>query len=292
MASRYYNGPVSDHFDGERFYDRRGVAPRNQGDLLRWLVDRYWRGTKAKWPAWARSPYADRPPDRVEGAAWRLSYVGHASWLIQTGGLNILIDPVWSQRASPFRFVGPKRVNDPGIAFADLPPVHAVLVSHAHYDHLDVGTLSHLIAAHRPRVVTPLGNDAIMRYHNPAIAAEAYDWHEPVEIGTGITVTLVPTRPFVPKRSTGMIAWSLAMALRSILFPRVTGRHAACSIETRRYGRASCSKRLREKSTSSAIPATAAAVISAMCASVMASSSPASCRSAPMSRAGSCAIST
>ena len=158
MASRYYNGPVSDHFDGERFYDRRGVAPRNQGDLLRWLVDRYRRGTKAKWPAWAPSPYADRPPDRVEGAAWRLSYVGHASWLIQTGGLNILIDPVWSQRASSFRFVGPKRVNDPGIAFTDLPPIDAVLVSHAHYDHLDVGTLSRLVAAHRPRVVTPLGN--------------------------------------------------------------------------------------------------------------------------------------
>ena len=149
MASRYYNGPVSDHFDGERFYDRRGVAPRNQGDLLRWLADRYWRGTKAKWPEWAPSPYADRPPDRVEGAAWRLSYVGHASWLIQTAGLNILIDPVWSQRASPFRFVGPKRVNDPGIAFTDLPLIDAVLVSHAHYDHLDVGTLSRLVAAHR-----------------------------------------------------------------------------------------------------------------------------------------------
>ena len=133
-------------------------------------------------------------PHRVEGAAWRLSYVGHASWLIQTAGLNILIDPVWSERASPFRFVGPKRVNDPGIAFADLPPIDAVLVSHAHYDHLDVGTLSRLAAAHRPRVVTPLGNDAIMRYHDPAIAAEAYDWHEPVDIGTGITVTLVPTR--------------------------------------------------------------------------------------------------
>ena len=68
---------------------------------------------------------------RVEGAAWRISYVGHASLLLQTAGLNILLDPVWSQRASPFRFVGPKRVNDPGIAFADLPPIDVVLVSHA-----------------------------------------------------------------------------------------------------------------------------------------------------------------
>ena len=194
MASRYYNGPVSDHFDGERFYDRRSAAPRSQGTLLRWLFDRYWRGTKAKWPAWAPSPYADCPPKRVAGAAWRLSYVGHASWLVQTAGLNILIDPVWSKRVSPFRFVGPKRVNDPGIAFADLPPVDVVLVSHAHYDHLDVATLSRLAATHRPRFVTPLGNDAIMRQHDPAVAAEAYDWHERVDIGAGVTVTLVPTR--------------------------------------------------------------------------------------------------
>src|SRR6185369_12236779 len=194
MASRYYNGPVSDHFDGERFFDRRGVAPRNRNTLLRWMVERHWRGTKAKWPARAPSPFADRPPDRVSGAAWRLSYVGHASWLLQTGGRNILIDPVWSERASPFRFVGPKRVNDPGIAFADLPPVDVVLVSHAHYDHLDVDTLSRLAAAHHPRVITPLGNDAIMRAHDNTIAAEAYDWHDRVEIGADVAVTLVPTR--------------------------------------------------------------------------------------------------
>jgi L-ascorbate metabolism protein UlaG (beta-lactamase superfamily) len=192
--SRYYNGPVSDHFDGERFFDPHGAAPKSRRDLLRWYVDRYWRGTKAKWPAWAPSPYADRPPARVEGSAWRICYVGHASLLIQTAGLNMLLDPVWSQRASPFRFAGPKRVNDPGIAFEALPPIDVVLVSHGHYDHLDLATLSRLAAAHRPRVVTPLGNDAIMRAHDPAIAAEAYDWGDRVELGTGVAVTLVPTR--------------------------------------------------------------------------------------------------
>jgi L-ascorbate metabolism protein UlaG (beta-lactamase superfamily) len=89
--------------------------------------------------------------------------------LLQTAGLNILLDPVWSNRASPFRFVGPKRVNDPGIAFADLPPIDVVLVSHGHYDHLDLTTLSRLAAVYRPRVVTPLGNDTIIRNHDPAM---------------------------------------------------------------------------------------------------------------------------
>jgi len=192
--SRYYNGPISDHFDGERFFDPNAAAPKGRPDLLRWMRDRHFRGTRAKWPAWAPSPYADRPPERITGAGWRISYVGHASFLIQAAGLNILLDPVWSARASPFRFVGPKRVNDPGIAFTDLPSIDVVLVSHAHYDHLDVRTLARLASVHRPRVITPLGNDTIMRNHDPAIAVQSYDWHDRVEIGGGVAVTAVQTR--------------------------------------------------------------------------------------------------
>jgi L-ascorbate metabolism protein UlaG (beta-lactamase superfamily) len=190
--SRYYHGPISDHFDGERFFDPDGVPPRSRLDLLGWQLRR--RATRAKWQAWAPSPFADHPPTRVEGAAWRISYVGHASFLLQTAGRNILLDPVWSMRASPFRRIGPRRVNDPGIAFADLPPTDTVLVSHGHYDHLDVATPSRLAATHRPRVITPLGNDTIMRNHDAAIAAEAYDWHDRVDLGAGMAVTLVPTR--------------------------------------------------------------------------------------------------
>jgi L-ascorbate metabolism protein UlaG (beta-lactamase superfamily) len=192
-ASRYYDGPVSDHFDGKRFFDPHGPPLRSRRDLFRWFADRRFRGTKAKWPASAPSPFADKPPARVEGAAWRLAYVGHASWLVQTAGCNLLIDPVWSERASPFRSIGPKRVNAPGIAFGDLPPIDAVLVSHGHYDHLDLATLSRLAAAHRPRVITPLGSDAIMRRHDPTIAAEGYDWDARLEIGA-VAVALLPSR--------------------------------------------------------------------------------------------------
>jgi L-ascorbate metabolism protein UlaG (beta-lactamase superfamily) len=192
--SRYYQGPASDHFDGERFFNPYRTAPGKRGALLRWSFDRRWRGGRAKWPRQALSPYADRPPARVEGRALRVSYVGHASFLVQTAGLNMLLDPVWSERVSPFRFVGPKRVNDPGIAFSDLPPIDLVLVSHGHYDHLDLSTLSRLAAAHRPRVITPLGNDAIMCNRDPAIAAEAFDWGHRIDVGRGVAVSLVPTQ--------------------------------------------------------------------------------------------------
>jgi L-ascorbate metabolism protein UlaG (beta-lactamase superfamily) len=188
-SARYYDGPVSDHFDGTRFFDPHSSPPKSLLTLLRWYRGR----EQAAWPAWAPSPHADRPPERVAGPAWRLSYVGHASWLLQTAGLNILIDPVWAARVSPVSFLGPIRVNDPGIAFDALPPIDIVLISHCHYDHLDVETLSRLAAKYNCRVVTPLGNDTIMKKHDGAIRAEAYDWHRRVDLGLDVSVVMVPT---------------------------------------------------------------------------------------------------
>jgi L-ascorbate metabolism protein UlaG (beta-lactamase superfamily) len=188
--ARYYNGPVSDHFDGVRFFDPDGLPPKRFTDLLRWWA----AGGRAVWPQTHPSPFSDRPPARVAGSDWRIAFVGHASLLLQTAGVNILLDPVWSERASPFSFFGPKRVNEPGIPFDALPPIDVVLVSHCHYDHLDLATLSRLTATHRPRVITPLGNDTIMRSYDPAIRAEAFDWHDRVELGRGLAVTLVPVQ--------------------------------------------------------------------------------------------------
>jgi L-ascorbate metabolism protein UlaG (beta-lactamase superfamily) len=91
------------------------------------------------------SPFpADRPPAAVAGAALRIAYVGHASFLVQTQGRSVLIDPMWSERASPFGFLGPRRANPPGIAFDDLPRIDAVLITHNHYDHMDTETIGRL----------------------------------------------------------------------------------------------------------------------------------------------------
>lgn len=182
----YYDGPVSAHFDGLRFAIDGHSHDKPISDLLKW---RFGEG-RAQWPESFPGPSRDAPPARVEGDALRVSYVGHASFLIQTHGVNLLVDPVWSERASPVSFAGPKRVNAPGIDMADLPALDAVLVSHNHYDHLDLATLKALGAGKPPRIVTPLGNDAIMA--GAGLRAEPYDWGAKVEIGHGVSVHIEP----------------------------------------------------------------------------------------------------
>jgi L-ascorbate metabolism protein UlaG (beta-lactamase superfamily) len=182
-----YSGPVSDHFDGTRFFNPGGTAPRSLFEVARWqLTER-----REAWPDAHPSPFPqDRPPRRVEGAALRVAFVGHATFLLQGAGLNILTDPVWSERASPLSFAGPRRVNPPGVAFDDLPPIDVVLVSHGHYDHLDAETLARLWRRDRPRIVAPLGNDAAIRGVDPGIAVTTADWRDTVPLGNGVEAVL------------------------------------------------------------------------------------------------------
>lgn len=175
---------------GATFHDPDAIKLQSFPAILRWRLTR----KSAKWPKHAPSGFSDTPPLRVNDGSIRFSFIGHASWLLQTAGLNVLIDPVWSERCSPLRFAGPRRVNAPGVPFDKLPPIDVVLVSHGHYDHLDVRTLSKLAAKFSPRVITPLGNDATMRSFDAAISAQGYDWGARVDVGHGVVVHLVPTR--------------------------------------------------------------------------------------------------
>jgi len=183
----YYQGPVSDNFDGLAFSDGRPVT-KGLGDVLRW---QFGKRDKVAFPEHYPAPPQDKPPAKVEGL--RIVHLGHASFLYQAGGLNILIDPVYSERASPFSFFGPKRVNAPGIAFADLPKIDVVLITHNHYDHLDLETLAMLHARDRPRMIMPLGNDTIVKARDASFRAEAHDWRTRLALSDTVAVTLVPS---------------------------------------------------------------------------------------------------
>ena len=193
-TNRYYDGPVTDHFDGTRFFNPgHPSTDRTLVELLRWRFG----GRHASWPA--RVPGRQViPADRCPGL--RVTLVGHASVLIQAAGINLLVDPVWSERASPVRWAGPRRVNRPGVALDRLPRIDVVLLTHDHYDHLDLATMRTLWARDRPRVVAPLGNDAVIHRGIPAIAVETADWHGRIDLGPGFAVTLVPANHWSSRR--------------------------------------------------------------------------------------------
>lgn len=183
----YYSGPVSDHFDGRKFFNPYDNTVRPFRKFLMWQFLR----NKEKWPKSLPVHQLDVPPQRVNNGI-RISFVGHVTYLIQIDGLNILTDPVWSDRAGPFEMLGPKRVTLPGIDFQNLPPIDIVLISHNHYDHLDVATLAKLQKAHSPLFITPLGNDSILRSALGEINVQSMDWYETCFSFAPLKVTLVP----------------------------------------------------------------------------------------------------
>lgn len=186
--TNYYNGKISNHFDGNRFFDPEFNNNKNFLDFLKWRFTE----KSSIWPEKVQNNQFDLPPERVMGSDLRVSYVGHVTFLIQTQGLNILTDPVWSERASPVSFAGPKRVLEPGIKFEHLPPIDLVWISHNHYDHLDLKTIEFLWEKHKPRIITPLGNDTIITNYNPNIKVEAYDWGEQVIISNDVKFHIEP----------------------------------------------------------------------------------------------------
>ena len=200
----YYSGQPSDHFDGLRFFNPdQPESDRGFGDLLRWKLGE----RPAAWPS--SVPVLQTVPDAAV-AGLRATVIGHASVLIQAGGLNVLTDPVWSKRASPLPFGGPRRVWAPGVAFDALPAIDAVLLSHNHYDHMDMATLRRLCAEHHPLIVTPLGNDTILKRAIPGVRVVAGDWWERIDIGKGGEVTIVPAYHWSARtgRDRRMALWS------------------------------------------------------------------------------------
>jgi L-ascorbate metabolism protein UlaG (beta-lactamase superfamily) len=190
VSAPKYNGPLSDHFDGKKFINPGGVQAKGLKEVLQWMLNRK-RGT---WNETKNQTYGKRPLER-EKETIRITFVNHSTFLIQVDGLNILTDPVWSTRTSPFSWVGPKRMKLPGIKFEDIPRIDVVLLSHNHYDHLDLATMRMVFGAHHPKIVTPLGVKAFLDAKSIAGATDV-DWWDELELSNSIKVTAVPAQHF------------------------------------------------------------------------------------------------
>jgi len=179
-------GPVTDHFDGKRFHNLEPI-PLGFGDR----IHREFTKQRGPWRNFTPGVPAACPEGRVGDGRMRTTWVNHATVLIQMDGVNILTDPIWSERSYPR--IGPKRRRPAGIDFDCLPPIDVILVSHDHHDHMDLPTLRRLSAAHGPAIYAGLGNGAFLA-ENGIRGVRDLDWWQSVRIAPGVVLTAVPAR--------------------------------------------------------------------------------------------------
>jgi len=185
-----YRGPVTNHFTGKKFTNP-AITERPSGRVLEWLLHR----DKGSWPNQPDAFVGPKPATRIGGDSLVVTFVNHSTFLLQTGGLNILTDPVWSDRVGPTSWLGVKRRRPPGLRFDELPPIDVVLLSHNHYDHLDLPTIRNLVKAHNPLFVTPLGVSYLPKSVSGRTAREL-DWNDTLRINENLRLTCTEAQHF------------------------------------------------------------------------------------------------
>ena len=180
--------PLSDHFNGKTFFQPHHASAGGLRELWRWKLN-------AKPKPWPREiAFAPQPKPTTTGPAGiTATWIGHATFLLQTPRINVLFDPVFSERVSPVAWAGPRRVHPPGIAFDDLPRIDAVLLSHDHYDHCDVASLRALAARHNPVFVTPLRHRELLASLGARQIVEL-DWWQSHVLREECTIRLTPSQ--------------------------------------------------------------------------------------------------
>lgn len=172
----------TDHFDGVEFFNPIGKSKKSFKDLMKWQRNR----TPTQWPKKVDNTFKPKLAYLLDPDKLSITYVNHSTFLIQLPlsdqkVINILTDPVFSERTSPLSFIGPKRVREPGLRIDELPPIDLILVSHNHYDHMDMPALKSLIKRFDPLIITPLENK---KYFPKALQRKIIeqDWWEVQDI--------------------------------------------------------------------------------------------------------------
>jgi L-ascorbate metabolism protein UlaG (beta-lactamase superfamily) len=191
FSAPVYKGPVSDHFDGKKFHNPGDVKEHGTRDLIKWMRTR----ERGPWTELKDVVLGERPVERVTDDSVLVTFINHSTFLIQTMGLNILTDPVWSERTSPVGFAGPKRMRPPGIQFEDLPKIDIVLLTHNHYDHLDIRTMKRLAKKFDPVVYCPLGVGKYLKKKGIENVREM-DWWDTLKMSADLTVMCTPAQHF------------------------------------------------------------------------------------------------
>lgn len=191
ISAPVYKGPKTKDFNGKTFQNPGGIKAKGTLDVLKWMISR----ERGAWRQTADFQHGERPPGRVEGDECRVTFINHSTFLIQANGLNILTDPIWSERTSPVQFAGPKRYDPPGIRWEDLPSIDVVIISHNHYDHLDATTIKALVKDHNAEFYAPLGISAYLRKLGVKQTKDM-NWWEEEDINKEVSLVCVPAQHF------------------------------------------------------------------------------------------------
>jgi L-ascorbate metabolism protein UlaG (beta-lactamase superfamily) len=219
ISAPRYKGPVSDHFDGKVFFNPSGQQSKGFTDAMKWQMG---KREKTAWLPTSDFEFGEKPSplittnqqerDPSVSNAFssnindlRVTFIGHSTVLLQFDGWNILTDPVWYERCSPVQWAGPKRIQPAAIRLEDLPPIHLILQSHNHWDHLDIENLKKICQKHRPQVVTSLGVSKFLTQHGIENSVDL-DWNDTFSVKKGsntegvhsteLTVTCLPAQHF------------------------------------------------------------------------------------------------
>lgn len=189
FSSPRYHGRRTDHFDGARFHNFIDVSVP-ASEYIDWALHRQ----RGAWTSQLDAPPGPPPPRRVGDGELRVTWVNHATVLLQLDGLNILTDPIWGDVAGPVHFAGSHRRHSPGLRLEDLPPIDVVLLSHDHYDHMDLPTLRLIESAHHPMVVAGLGQRALLKANGLRNVIEL-DWGRKLHLAHNkLVIVGVPAR--------------------------------------------------------------------------------------------------
>jgi len=182
--------PFPSHFDGKRFFNPDAPQARGFLDVLRWKLT----SRPEPSPRYVSDVVPSKPPSTVGGNELHVTLINHSTLLLQQNGMHILTDPLWSERASPFTSVGPRRRREPGVRWEDLPRIDIVLLSHNHYDHLDLATLQRLANRGQSKFIVPAGVARFLRSKSIGPVDEL-DWGESLPHG-GTIIHSVPALHF------------------------------------------------------------------------------------------------
>ncbi len=188
-----YSGAETENFNGSKFYNRTGYEEKTSRELIKWLFTRKpgeWTEKRAD-----DVKFGEKPASRISDSTQVITYINHSTFLIQTDSLNIITDPVYSKRVSPVSFAGPKRMRPPGIRFEDLPDLDIVLISHNHYDHLDIATLKRVHEMFDPLFITPLGVDLYLNQKG-ITKTVSLDWWESHPVSNQVLISAVEAQHF------------------------------------------------------------------------------------------------